>query len=63
CILGVSSVTVPLGTTGAPFLGDVVVMGASTLLVLLFAWSGRGVSRVEGGSLLALYGAYVIWLS
>lgn len=63
CILGVSSVTAPFGSTGPRFLDDILVMGASTLLVLLFAWRGRGVSRREGGVLLALYGAYMVWLS
>lgn len=65
-ILGIGGATALMSPTTVPqeiVTFDNLVMIAVSLLVVLFAWTGRQISRWEGGVLLAGYGVYVwaIW--
>jgi cation:H+ antiporter len=65
-ILGIGGATALMSPTTVPqeiVTFDNLVMIAVSLLVVLFAWTGRRISRPEGGVLLAGYGFYVwsIW--
>lgn len=64
-ILGIGGVTALISPTQVP--GQIAffdnwVMIAVSLLMLLFCWTGRKLSRVEGGIFVAIYIAYVSWL-
>ncbi len=61
-ILGVSALLQPLPVHQRILDFDQWVMLGTSLLLLLFLYTGRRLSRVEGGILLVGYGAYV-WLS
>lgn len=61
-ILGVSALLQPLPVHERILQFDQWVMLGSSLLLLLFLYTGRRLSRAEGGILLAGYGMYV-WLS
>jgi cation:H+ antiporter len=61
-ILGVSSLLQPLPIHARILLFDQWVMLGTSLLLLLFLYTGRRLSRLEGGILLGGYGIYV-WLS
>ncbi len=61
-ILGVSALLQPLPVHSRILQFDQWVMLGASLLLLLFLYTGRRLSRVEGGVLLAGYGIY-IWLS
>jgi len=58
-ILGVSALLQPLPVHARILQFDQWVMLATALLVLLFLYTGRRISRLEGGILLAGYGLYV----
>jgi cation:H+ antiporter len=58
-ILGVSSLLQPLPVHARILQFDQWVMLGSSLLLLLFLYTGRRLSRWEGGVLLAGYGVYV----
>ena len=61
-ILGVSALLQPLPVHARILQFDQWVMLGTSLLLLLFLFTGRRLSRAEGGVLLAGYGIYV-WLS
>jgi cation:H+ antiporter len=61
-ILGVSALLQPLPVHPRILQFDQWVMLGTSLLLLVFLYTGRRLSRVEGGVLLAGYGIYV-WLS
>ena len=61
-ILGVSALLQPLPVHARILQFDQWVMLGTSLLLLLFLYTGRCVSRLEGGMLLVGYGIYV-WLS
>jgi cation:H+ antiporter len=61
-ILGVSALLQPLPVHPRILHFDQWVMLGTSLLLLLFLYTGRRLSRVEGGVLLVGYGIYV-WLS
>ena len=58
-ILGVSALLQPLPVHVRILQFDQWVMLASSLLLFLFLYTGRRLSRLEGGILLAAYGVYV----
>jgi cation:H+ antiporter len=60
-ILGVTALVRPLAAPGIGMVDLAVMLGAAVLLVPLM-WTGRRVSRAEGGFLLAGYTAYVVHL-
>ncbi|MBC8417973.1 MAG: calcium/sodium antiporter [Desulfobacterales bacterium] len=62
CILGVSSLVQPIQMAGIS-LTDLGVMTATAILVLPMARSGFLLARWEGAILLAVYGAYIYYLS
>ena len=59
-ILGVSALLQPLPVHERVLQFDQWVMLGSSLLLLLFLYTGRRLSRLEGGILLAGYGVYVV---
>ena len=61
-ILGVSSLLQPLPVHARILLFDQWVMLGTSLLLLLFLYTGSRLTRLEGGILLSGYGIYV-WLS
>jgi len=61
-ILGVSALLQPLPVSARILQFDQWVMLGTSLLLLLFLYTGRCLSRGEGGVLLVCYGIYV-WLS
>lgn len=64
-ILGIGGVTAMIAPTQVPLeivrFDNLVMIAASTLLVVL-AYTGRRISRLEGGLLVVLYIGYVAWL-
>jgi cation:H+ antiporter len=58
-ILGVSALLQPLPVHARILQFDQWIMLGSSLLLLLFLYTGRRLSRLEGGILLAGYGVYV----
>ena len=63
CILGVTALIKPLTADYAGMLTDLLVMLGATGLLLILAATDRTISRREGGLLIALYGAYLVWLA
>lgn len=61
-ILGISALLQPLPVHARILQFDQWVMLGTSLLLLLFLYTGRRISRLEGGILLIGYGIYV-WLS
>lgn len=64
-ILGIGGVTALIAPTRVPFeivRFDNLVMIAASILLVVFAYTGRRISRWEGGVLVALYVGYVAWL-
>ena len=64
-ILGIGGVTALIAPSEVPFeivRFDNLVMIAASLLLVVFAYTGRRISRWEGGVLLALYAGYIFWL-
>lgn len=62
-ILGATAVVHPLAVPAAILRFDVWVMLAATLLLILFATTGRRLSRIEGAVFLLAYAAYVAALA
>ena len=63
--LGIGGLTAVIAPTPVPaqIAGfDIPVMIGASVLLLVFAWSGRRLSRLEGGVLLAAYVTYVAYL-
>jgi len=58
-VLGLSALMQPLPVSARMLQFDQWVMLATALLLLLFLYTGRRLSRGEGGLLLVLYGVYV----
>ena len=58
-ILGVSALIQPLSVNARILQFDQWVMLASALLLIMFLYTGRRLSRLEGGVLLLGYGAYI----
>ncbi len=58
-ILGLSALLQPLPVHARVLQFDQWVMLGSSLMLLLFLYTGRRLSRLEGGVLLACYGVYV----
>ena len=61
-ILGISALLQPLPVHARILAFDQWVMLGSAVVLLLFLYTGRCLSRLEGGLLLAAYGLY-LWLS
>ncbi len=61
-ILGVSAILQPLPVHARILQFDQWIMLGTSLMLLLFLYTGRRLSRLEGGALVAGYGIYV-WLS
>jgi cation:H+ antiporter len=59
-ILGVSTLLQPLPVHERVLQFDQWVMLGSSLLLLLFLYTGRRLSRLEGGILLTGYGVYIV---
>jgi cation:H+ antiporter len=61
-ILGISALLQPLPVTERILQFDQWVMLGTSLVLLIFLYTGRRLSRLEGGILLVSYGVY-LWLS
>jgi cation:H+ antiporter len=64
-ILGIGGATALISPTDVPreiVTSDNLVMIAVSVLVIVFAWTGKRISRREGGVLLAGYVGYIAWL-
>lgn len=59
-ILGISALLQPLPVHARILQFDQWVLFGAALLLLLFLWSGRRLSRLEGGALLACYCVYIV---
>lgn len=62
-ILGAAALVRPLDVPARILGEDVWIMLAATAILILFAFTGQRVDRREGALLLALYAAYIAWLS
>lgn len=62
-ILGVTAMVEPIDMPVDIAGTDVWVMLAATLLLLVFATTGKRICRLEGLGFLALYGGYIGWLT
>lgn len=62
-VLGVSSIIAPLPFQPASMI-DLAVVLASTVLLVVFVYTGKGrqISRVEGGLMIAVYVVYMWWV-
>ncbi|SFE78229.1 calcium/sodium antiporter [Roseivivax sediminis] len=58
-ILGITALVSPLPVDPQIARFDVWIMAGATLLLVLFARTGRRIARTEGAALLALYAAYL----
>jgi cation:H+ antiporter len=64
-ILGIGGATALIAPTQVPFeivSFDNLVMIAASLLLVVFAYTGRRISRLEGGLLVLCYVGYVAWI-
>lgn len=64
-ILGIGGATAVIAPSSVPqeiLRFDNPVMIGACLVAVAMAWTGRRITRVEGGVLVAGYGAYVFWL-
>jgi cation:H+ antiporter len=64
-ILGIGGITALIAPTAVPpeiVRFDNLIMIAASILLVAFAYTGRRISRPEGGLLVVLYVAYVAWL-
>jgi len=64
-ILGIGGITAMIAPTEVPnqiVRFDNLVMIAASLLLVIFAYTGRRISRTEGGLMMLLYVGYVAWL-
>lgn len=62
-ILGITALVAPMDVPPAMLWRDIPMLLAVTGLGLALLASGRGLARREGALLLALYAAYMVWLS
>jgi len=62
-ILGTTAIVKPIDIPDDIAGTDIWVMVAATLLLLVFATTGRRICRLEGIGFLALYGGYIGWLT
>ena len=62
-ILGITALVHPLEVPPQVMAVDIWVMAATSVILIVTAATGQGVSRREGGILLALYAAYAGWLA
>ena len=62
-ILGGTALVEPMTIPADIADSDVWVMVAATLLLLVFATTGRRICRLEGVGFLALYGGYIGWMA
>ncbi|MEQ8817112.1 MAG: calcium/sodium antiporter [Thalassobaculum sp.] len=62
-ILGVTAIVEPIDIPDDIAGTDIWVMVAATLLLMVFAATGRRICRLEGFGFLALYGGYIGWLT
>ncbi len=62
-ILGTTAIVEPIDMPDDIARTDVWVMLAATLLLMVFATTGRRICRLEGFGLLALYGGYIGWIT
>ena len=62
-VLGVSSVISPLPFQSGSML-DLIIAIAATITLVVFVYTGKGrkISRVEGGMMIVMYGAYLWWI-
>ncbi len=60
--LGISAVVAPVAVDPRVLAGELPGVVLLTLLGGIFLWSGRKLTRLEGGILLAAYAAYVGWV-
>ena len=61
-ILGVTALVTPLDVPSDLVSLPIWLMGAATLLILLFAFTGKQISRLEGIVLLLFYGGYMFMI-
>jgi cation:H+ antiporter len=64
-ILGIGGMTALIAPTEVPsqiVRFDNLVLIAASLLLVAFAYTGRRISRVEGGLMILLYAGYIAWL-
>lgn len=61
-ILGLTSVLRPIEIPPVIISLDIWVMTASTILLMVFAWSGQRLDRREGLLMVSGYAAYLVWL-
>ena len=64
-ILGIGGITALIAPTAVPpeiVRFDNLIMIAASILLVAFAYTGRRISRPEGGLLVVFYVAYVAWL-
>lgn len=61
-ILGVTALVQPMVVPAQIIEFDMWVLAASAVLLVVFARTGRRISRLEGAVMLALYVAYLAWL-
>lgn len=62
-ILGTTAIVQPIDMPEDIARTDIWVMVAATLLLMVFATTGRRICRMEGVGFLALYGGYIGWLT
>lgn len=62
CILGLTSLVVPLPVTRAILTVDYWTMAGVSLLTVAFLTGARSIGRWKGATLLAIYVAYTAWL-
>ena len=62
-ILGLTAVVKPIDMPDDIAGADLWVMVGATLLLMVFATTGRRICRLEGLGFLALYGGYIGWLT
>ena len=62
-ILGVTALVEPMAIPADIADSDVWIMVAATLLLLVFATTGRRICRMDGVGFLALYGGYIGWMA
>lgn len=61
-ILGVTGIVVPIPIEGRIADIDIWIMLAVAIALAPIIWTGRVISRVEGGAFLTLYVVYMAWL-
>jgi cation:H+ antiporter len=62
-ILGITAIVEPIPVPPEIVRTDVWIMLAATGMLLFFSMSGWRISRIEGGILLAGYGAYLLFVT